>query len=192
MNQILKQTLGSHVSFEEKEWAIIADAFTPIQISAKQTLSHLGKIEDKLYFVIKGILRLYCLDTRQDEKTIFLFSENHFASCYHSFLTRTPSAQALETLEDCTLLSICKKDFDQMHLSVPKMNIVTRMIADQRFINGQNIFMGHITRTPEERYLEFEKQHGNLMLRVPQNIIASFLGVTPVSLSRIRKRVCRR
>lgn len=192
MNQLLKHTLGSLVSFEEKEWTIIADAFTPIQIPAKQTLTHIDKIEDKLYFITKGILRLYCLDTKQDEKTIFLFSENHFASCYHSFLTGLPSAQALETLEDCTLLSICKKDFDQMHLSIPKMNIVTRMIADQRFINGQNIFMGHITRTPEERYLEFERQHGSLMLRVPQNIIASFLGITPVSLSRIRKRVYRK
>jgi CRP-like cAMP-binding protein len=192
MNQILKHTFESLVSFEEKEWSTIANAFTPVQISAKQTLTHVGKIEDKLYFIIKGILRLYCLDIKQEEKTIFLFSENHFASCYQSFLTRLPSAQALETLEDCTLLSICKRDFDQMHLSVPKMNIVTRMIADQRFINGQNIFMGHITRTPEERYLDFQREHGNLMLRVPQNIIASFLGITPVSLSRIRKRVYRK
>ncbi|MEX1120495.1 MAG: hypothetical protein WED82_00080 [Balneolales bacterium] len=123
---------------------------------------------------------------------LFLFKENFFASSYYSFITQTPSNQALETFEDTTLLCINKKALDELYLLIPKMHLISRVIADQRFINSQTIFTSQIMHTAEERYLQFEKNHGDLLLRVPHHIIASFLGITPVSMSRIRKRLVKK
>ena len=78
---------------------------------------------------------------------------------------------------------------DELYEQVPKINILTRKIAEQRFINAQQILSSFLLDTPEERYLKFIEKNGDLLLRVPHHIIASFLGITPVSLSRIRKRV---
>lgn len=191
MNEQLKSILKTIVILSDEECETIGSAFELHTLKSRRTLTCIGDIEERLYFVIKGILRLYCLNTKKEETTIFIFHENNFASCYSSFLTGVPSDQALESLEECILLSLDKDTFKRLHLEIPKMNVLTRMIAEQRFINAQRIFTQHITRTPEERYLEFERTQGHLLLRIPHHIIASFLGVTPVSLSRIRKRVAK-
>lgn len=192
MHEKLRGVLNKIIPLEDEEWSKFWPMFTIEQVAQRKQLTSIGETERKLYFVLKGIVRLYCLDTNDNEITVFLFAEHHFASCYHSFLAEIPSDQALETLEECTLLSINKADFDQLHQIVPKTNILTRNIAEQRFINSQRIFSGHISRTPEQRYLDFERTQGSLLLRVPHHIIASFLGITPVSLSRIRKRTSKK
>ncbi|MCC5906830.1 MAG: hypothetical protein JJU13_11510, partial [Balneolaceae bacterium] len=89
------------------------------------------------------------------------FRENYFASSYHSFVTQTPSDQALEALEDTTLLSIGKTAMDELYRLVLKMNLIKRIVANQRFVNSQRIFTSQIMYTPEERYLQFEKYHGD-------------------------------
>ena len=192
MLEQFRETLNKVIILDDQEWRIISEAFEIKKVAARQLITEIGNVEDRLYFVIKGVLRLYCLDVKEQKTTIFLFSENHFASCYQSFLTGAPSDQALETLEECILLSIQKENFESLYSKVPKMNVLTRVIAEQRFIHAQHIFTGQISRTPEERYRDFEQTQGNLLLRVPQHIIASFLGITPVSLSRIRNRALKK
>ncbi len=192
MFEPIKNAFNHIVPFDEHEWAMVKGAFEVLEIPPKQVLTNIGEPETQVYFVVKGILRLYCINRKEEEITVYLFKEHHFASCYLSFLTQAPSDQALESLENCTLLAMSRASFDQLHHEVPKMNIITRVIAEQRFINAQRIFSSHIMHTPEERYVEFERLHGDLLLRVPHHIIASFLGITPVSLSRIRKRVSRK
>lgn len=188
----LKNTFDQIVALDEDEWFTVKGAFEVQQVPSKQLLTSIGDVETKIYFVVEGIMRLFCMNVRDEETTIFLYKENHFASCYQSFLTQTPSDQALETLENCTLFFIGKEGYDRLHREVPKMNIITRVVAEQRFINAQRIFSSHIMHSPEERYRQFERLHGDLLLRIPHHIIASFLGVTPVSLSRIRSRMSRK
>lgn len=188
----LKNAFDQIVQFDEHEWSIVQETFEVQRVPSKRLLTSLGKVETNIYFVVEGLMRLYCMNVKDEETTIFIYKENHFASCYQSFLTQTPSEQALEALEDCTLLSIDKQGYDRLHREVPKMNIITRVVAEQRFINAQRIFSSHIMHSPEERYRNFERQHGDLLLRIPHHIIASFLGVTPVSLSRIRNRMSRK
>lgn len=188
-HQKLREVFESITPLHEDEWNHIKNRFKLKNIPAKTFLTTIGGIENEAYFIIQGIVRLFCHNPKKEEVTIFLFKENFFASSYHSFITQTPSTQALETLEDTTLLSIHKKSLDELYHLVPKMNLITRIIAEQRFINSQKIFTSQIMYTPEERYLQFEKDHGDLLLRVPHHIIASFLGITPVSMSRIRKRL---
>jgi CRP-like cAMP-binding protein len=176
------------VSFTEKEKQVIENAFTFRQVPKKFKLAEEGKIAKELYFINKGLVRLYY--TKDGEEiTGYIFKEFLFASSYESFLRQLPSIQTLETLEDCELLVIDYKSLEQLYEALPKMHIVARKVAEQRFINAQMILSSFILDSPKERYQKFEKEHGDLLLRIPHHIIASYLGISAVSMSRIRKRL---
>lgn len=189
MEDNLKAILGRIATFSEAEWDEIWSCFSVKKIASKNLITKIGDVEKNIYFIVDGVLRLYCFNPKDEEVTIYLFKENHFASCLQSFLTQSESDQALESITDCTLLAIEKTKIEDLYKSIPQMNLVTRVISEQRFLNSQRIFTSQIMYTPEERYLKFEKEHGNLLLRVPHHIISSFLGITPVSMSRIRRRI---
>ena len=176
------------VTFTNSEKQILESAFTFRQVPKRFKLAEEGKTAKELFFILKGLVRLYYTKDG-DEITGFIFKESLFASSYDSFLRQVPSIQTLETLEDCDLLVINKRELDQLYEALPKMHILARKVAEQRFINGQMILSSFILDSPEERYRKFEEQHGDLLLRVPHHIIASYLGITPVSFSRIRKRI---
>ena len=184
----LYQYIQPFVSFTDKEKQVIENELVFRQVPKKFKLAEEGKIARELYFIIKGLVRLYY--TKDGEEiTGYIFKENLFASSYDSFLRQATGIQTLETLEDCELLVINHTQLQSLYESIPKMNIMARKVAEQRFINAQMILSSFILDSPEERYRKFEEQHGDLLLRVPHHIIASFLGITPVSLSRIRKRL---
>jgi len=176
------------IQFSAREKAIFEDAFTFRQVPKRFKLVEEGKVARELYFINRGIIRLY-YNKEGEEITGFIFKENLFATSYDSFLEQSPSIQILETLEDCDLLVISFERLQQLYEQLPKMNILTRKVAEQRIINAQKIVSSFVLDSPEERYRKFEEQHKDLLQRVPQHIIVSFLGITPVSLSRIRKRI---
>ena len=171
-----------------EEKIILEHAFSFRQVPKKTQLSQEGKTAKELYFIVKGLIRLYYTKSGE-EITGYIFKEGIFASSYESFLKQTPGIQTLETLEECDLLVISYSRLQQLYEEVPKMHIIARKVAEQRFISAQLILSSFILDSPEERYKKFEMEHGDLLLRVPHHIIASYLGITPVSLSRIRKRL---
>jgi len=175
-------------NFTTEEKHIIESYFTFRQVPKKFALIKKGKIARELYFINKGLLRLYYSKDTEDI-TAFIFREHLFASCYDSFLRQAPGNQSLDTLEDVELLVISYDDLQALYNKIPKMETVARKIAEQRFINAQMILSSYILDSPEERWKKFEATQGDLLLRVPHHMIASFLGITPVSLSRIRKRL---
>lgn len=176
------------VSFSEQDKRIIENHFTIRHVPKNFTLIKENSIARELYFINKGLLRLFYSKDGKDI-TAFIFKENLFASSYESFLKQNPGIQTLETLEKSELLVITFNDLNQLYNLVPSMNILARKIAEQRFINAQTVLSSYILDSPEERYKKFESAHGDLLLRVPHYMVASFLGITPVSLSRIRKRL---
>ncbi len=190
MFQDFYEATSQFCSFTPDEKQIIESHFTYRQVPRKFKLSEEGKIARELYFINKGLLRLFYTKDGSDI-TAYIFKERLFASCYDSFLRQSPGIQTLETLEDSDLLVINYQDLNKLYELIPKMNVLARKVAEQRFINAQLILSSYILDGPEERYRKFEKEHGDLLLRVPHYMIASFLGITPVSLSRIRKRLLR-
>jgi CRP-like cAMP-binding protein len=188
MFSALFQYSAQLVSFTKEERQIIESYFSVRQVPKKFTLIKNGKIARELYFINKGLLRLYYTKDIEDI-TAFIFREHLFASSYDSFLRQSPSIQGLDTLEDAELLVITYDDLNTLYKKVPRMETLARKIAEQRFINAQLILSSYILDSPEERWKKFEASNGDLLLRVPHHMIASFLGITPVSLSRIRKRL---
>lgn len=188
MFDALHHLVAQFVTLSDREKSILESAFVFKQVPRKFPLVKHGQIANELYFINKGMLRLF-YENDGDEITAYLFRENLFASSYDSFLRQAPSIQSLETLEEADLLVITQPKMNELYEVLPKFNILTRKIAEQRFINAQQILSSFLLDSPEERYAKFVEQNGDLLLRVPHHIIASYLGMTPVSMSRIRNRL---
>ncbi|HLP53165.1 MAG TPA: Crp/Fnr family transcriptional regulator [Chitinophagales bacterium] len=172
----------------QKEW----DAFTGIfifrSVPKKFNLVRVGDVSREAYFINKGTARLYFEKEGEEISANFMF-ENNFIASLESFLLQIPSRQAIDTLEECELLVMSKQRLDELTLDYPKFHIFSKAIAEMAFIMLQRRASSFILDSPEERYMNMLQQRPEILARVPQHMIASYLGVTPVSLSRIRKRI---
>lgn len=187
----LFQFVSDFINLTPEEKIIFQNAFYFKEVPKNQTLITEGQVANELYFINKGLLRLFYFN-EGSYVTAYIFRDHLFASSYESFLQASPSNQYLETLEDCELLILTRDKLDELYEELPKINILTRKIAEQRFINAQKILSSFILDSPEVRYKKFVASNNDLLQRVPQHIIASFLGITSVSLSRIRKRLMKK
>lgn len=187
----LRSAFESLVPLSEQEWALLSSAFEERVVDSKTIITREGEIEKEVYFVSSGLARLFYQTKNDDQITAFIFCENMFASCLESFIRQHPSTQNLETLEKCTLLVLTKDKLDVLYEQVPKTHVIMRKVMEARFIASQQLLSSYILAGPKERYELFALHYPHLVQRVPQYILASFLGITPVSLSRIRKRIAR-
>ncbi len=174
------------LSTEEKD--AIQSAVNPITFSRKQKLLDSGAVSQEMFFVNKGLLRLYGYK-EGEEKTLFFFTEGMLAGNIRSYLPEKPSELVIESMEEGNGLVITKNALEDLFAFSPKISLVGLALTQVRMTQLLDFFSSFVLDSPEERYLKFIESHPNLVQRVPQHIIASFLGVTPVSLSRIRKRV---
>ena len=189
MFQQFWQFAEGFVSFTPAEKVAIQQKFVLRDVPAQHRLVNIGETAAELYFVNKGCLRFYYLTSEGQEITGFIFEENGFAGVLESFFTQTPGQQVLETLEECELLVLSFKDLHQLYEQVPRMNVLVRKVLEQRMAYAQKVVASLILNSPEERYAELLRMRPGLLQRVPQKVLATYLGITPVSLSRIRKRI---
>ena len=146
-----------------------------------ETCKHVG-------FITKGIVRYYIND-EGEEKTYGFSKENDFVSNYESFVPQTPSQQIIQALEDSVLLVISRNDLQQFYAHIKEGERFGRLVIEQVFIQTLKERNSFYTDSPEFRYEKFIQQHPDLQQRLSQYYIASYVGVKPQSLSRIRKRL---
>jgi len=159
--------------------------FEEITIPPKTTLLHEGKISQQIFFVKQGALRLWANHNGADTTFRFCF-ENEAAS---SFLGSEPSIFTIESIETTTILIVKIKDFAMLLDEIPEYKDALINLLLKRLNDYGKLFLSRITKKPEERYLEMMNDNPEILLRVSQHYIATYLGITPVSLSRIRNRV---
>lgn len=185
----LRSVFESLVPLSDQEWDLLGGAFTERVVDSRTAITSEGEIEKEIYFVVSGLVRLFYKSKDNDQITAFIFCENMFASCLESFIRQQPSTQSLETLEKSTLLVLTKDKLDALYEQVPKTHVIMRKVMEARFVASQQLLSSYILAGPKERYELFALHYPHLVQRVPLYILASFLGITPVSLSRIRKRI---
>jgi CRP-like cAMP-binding protein len=146
-----------------------------------------GQINNTCYFVLHGCIRQYFL-VDGDEKTTHFFTEGMPVSSTASFENK-PSKFYLVCNEDCTVVEGRPEDEQAFFQAMPRMETLSRVGVEMELQKSQEVLAEYITLSPEERYLNLLQTRPDLLDRVPQYQLASFLGVTPESLSRIRKRI---
>jgi CRP-like cAMP-binding protein len=177
--------------FNHSELEIIMPYFENKKFKKKTILLNVGTVSNEVFYIIKGCIRLYC-EKDGEELSTYFFTENMFAGSYDSFLSRKPSKVAIETLEECEVLVLNHESQERLYEIFPKMNEFIRKAIELRFVLLHDLFISYLLNSPEERYLTLLNDRPELLKRIPQHQIASFLGITPVSLSRIRNRVARK
>jgi CRP-like cAMP-binding protein len=151
-----------------------------------------GDLPHKFGFVISGILRLYYINDSGDEFNKSLCIENDFVAAYSALLQNRASRLSIQALEETTLLVIGYKDYLKLLNQHMCWQILGRRIAENLFIKKEEKESQFLLDSAETRYLKFLKEYPCLEVRIKQYHIASYLGITPVALSRIRTKLRRK
>ncbi|MGV4413806.1 Crp/Fnr family transcriptional regulator [Chryseobacterium sp. T1] len=160
-----------------------------IRVFTKNTIiTNQDEVEDYVNFVAKGIARIYHEDGQKQITTSFVF-EKEFLTSYDSFLTRTPSRFAIDAVTDVQLLSISYKDLHKIYQHVEKGNFIARKIIEYNFFVKEKRELDLLTKNPTEYYKYLIEEHPVYIQQIPLNYLASYIGVTPQALSRIRKKI---
>lgn len=184
----IRKFVSQFVTFTEEEWRAHQSALSRRWLKKGEFLLSEGQVCNHVSFVNKGLFRNYNI-VRAEERTQFFVLENEYATDYCSFVTRQPSRDIIEAMEDAEILQL---EYNVMQSLYEKFGVwqkYGRLIAEYVFVftafRSQNLLL----KTPEELYLQLMQEKPQIFERVPLKYIASFLGVTPEALSRIRKRV---
>jgi CRP-like cAMP-binding protein len=186
--QQLYEVVGKMLPLTEKQWQAFTEIWIYREVPKKFRLVEVGNVAREAYFINSGAARLYFVKDGEEINANFMFEGNFIASL-ESFLLQTPSRQAIETLEDCELLVVSKERLEALTREHTVFNLFSKGIAEQGFITLQRRAASFILDSPEERYTNMVTERPQILERIPQHMIASYLGITPVSLSRIRKRI---
>jgi len=166
-------------------WAPYAHLWSALQVPAKTVLLREGAVSKKAFYIEKGCMRLW-FNNQGKDVTFQFFFENEGVSSIESFTTGQPGLFTLETIEPCTLHVISKKDYDKIISESPELEKLINTSLLNRLLFYQKLFLSRIKDNPQKRYLDLIKNQPQIIQRVPQHYIASYLGITAVSLSRIR------
>ncbi|WP_339840486.1 Crp/Fnr family transcriptional regulator [uncultured Maribacter sp.] len=187
MNQI-KEYLEKIVELSDSDWEIFSSKLIRTEYKKKTTLLKIGKIENHLSFIEKGSIRLYIPKVENDITFGFCF-KGQFMSAYDSFLTQSPSTYQTETLTATTLWRLKFIDLQDIYKRTKIGNIIGRVTAENLFLMKSQREQSLLNETAEKRYLNLFTERPQLIKEIPLKYLASYIGVTPQALSRIRKRI---
>lgn len=188
MTNKLLEFISNIVDLDEKEQAIVAAKIPIKEYKAGDVLLREGMASKTAYFNLKGCVRLYFL-IDGEEKTTFFYTENQFITSIRSFTTNTPSDHYLECVEDCNLALISYEVEKELLKTIPKLETFARISLEKEVANYQAMLSSYIMSSPEQRYQNILKKNPELLQRIPQYQLASYIGIKAQSLSRIRKRI---
>jgi CRP/FNR family transcriptional regulator, anaerobic regulatory protein len=185
--QILK-SIKSIVPLSNVEEDAFAKVLEIKQLKKKDFLLQEGQICDKIYFVNSGCMRLF-YNVEAVENTVQFFFADSWYTDYASFLTGRPAIENMQALEPSEVVQFKKADLYKLYDQYPVFDRVGRVMAENAFLSLSKLNQMLANEEPEQRYLNLLKQRPELVEKIPQHYIASYLGIQPESLSRIRKRI---
>lgn len=157
------------------------------KLRKKQYLLQEGDVWKYNAFIVKGCLRTFHVDDKGNEHILNFAIENWWTGDRESLQSGKPSIYNIEALEDAEVILITKPNFDQLCQDIPAFNDMINAILQKSFIASQGRIQNFLSLGAEEKYRNFMEKYPQLALRVPQGMIASYLGITPETLSRVRK-----
>ncbi|MET3877901.1 Crp/Fnr family transcriptional regulator [Chitinophaga sp. OAE865] len=160
-----------------------------VQLAANETYIREGDTERRLAFIEQGVMRAYIIKHNGDEATLFLRWEKQFIASHDTIIHRKPSRFIYRALEPVTLLEIDYDVLEEVLKTHPEYEPLRNFFLMRMLSESLNMLESFVTLSPEERYRNLLSERFDLVNRVPDKYIASMLGITPVSLSRIRKRM---
>lgn len=192
MYELFFQTLETAVDFTGEDLAVIKKQLTPKKLRKKQYLLQEGDVCKFVAFVEKGVLRSYTIAEKGTEHILQFALEGWLISDLYSFLTAEPANYTIDAIEDCELVLISKNAHEELLKTLPKYETWIRLQITGAYIALQRRLTSIISLSLEERYESFTSIYPHIVQRVPQHMIASYMGLTPETLSRVRRKITAR
>ncbi len=190
--ELFFRQMNEKAGLTKEEEEIVRTYLTPKKIRKKQYLLQEGDVCRHIAFVEKGMLRAYTIGEKGTERIIQFAMEGWTISDLYSFLTSEPATYAIEAIEDSELVLISQQANTELLEKLPRYETYLRILLTDAYIALQRRINSVISNTPEERYNTFTALYPEIVRRVPQHMIAAFMGLTPETLSRVRSKKARR
>lgn len=187
-NSILIE-LFNGTTFTQEELNIIGIAFKKIDLTKGSVLLSEGETVLNQYFVYSGCLRTYFIDSSGKEHTLQFAIKDWWISDYTAFFTGTKAIMNIECIQDAIIYKLSRKSMEQLYIDVPQLETFFRKKLEKAFAAFQKRTLGNLALTAKERYLSFIGTYPNIEQSVKNYHIASYLGITTESLSRVRKEL---
>lgn len=187
MHTALIQLFNQLVTLTSEEEEIIKSSFKPYTLKKGSYFLKAGEINQYIGFIRKGLVR-YFVHKNEEEATFEFAKEFEFIADYQSFSLNRSSLQNIQAIEDCDLLVVNFADVQHFFSTTKNGNLLGRLVIEHRFDVMVNQLLSIYMQNQEERYTHFMATYSELSQRIPQYLIASYVGIKPQSLSRIRRR----
>jgi CRP-like cAMP-binding protein len=176
-----------YLPFDEAEKQLFVGRVWQRQLKRRQAILQAGFPCQHYTFVVSGCLRLYALDHKGTEHNLLFAAENEWIADISSFHSGQPSQLFIAALEPAVILQIEQQDLYFLYLALPKLDRIFKVIVENKYVELQNRVLQTISSTAHERYVAFLAQYPRLARRLPSTQIASYLGITPEFLSKVRR-----
>ena len=189
---LILKNVSKHILLEENEEEYFVSLLTTKELKKNEFLLRQGERCYTENFINKGCLRTYSIDDDGFEHNIMFGIEDWWAGDLFSFLTEARSNYYIDALEDTEILQITKADLEKLYERVPKFERYFRILLQNAYIAQQQRINQNISKSAEERYIDFMDQYPKLEQRFSQKQISSYLGITPVFLSMLRRKMSKK
>lgn len=183
----LSHSLNLKANFSSESTAKLFSEVKYKEIEKGKILTPFESVEKKIYFIIEGALRLYAI-IDEKEVTFDLKFENDYTNSYKSFVDEKPSNLALAAIEDSKILTLTKRKYERLCLQIPELNVAARIIIENVLVERLKRETALQLHDYDERFLNLVKNNPKILKRVPNYMIATYLNMTPETLSRIKRR----
>lgn len=183
---LLKKTIEARTDIRAEDFAAALELVNFKQFDKGEVITEMGKVENYVYFIIEGVTRSYFFKEDKEISLDFHFTGD-FISVYESFLDRTPAGHAIEALTPLSMMRIRYENLTKLYEKAPKFEQVGRIMTEELFKKSSERVKDLLSLSATERYVKLLNAHPQYVQNIPLKYLASFLNITPESLSRIRK-----
>lgn len=186
--EVLLTHLKQTIVLTDNEVQRISEVVEIVALKRKELLLQPGQLSQHMRFIAKGSARCYYLDENSQEHTLQLGIEEWWINDLYSFLTQTASKLFIQAIEPAVIVQISRENLEQLYVEIPAISTFFRLKIQSAYIALQERTLENMSTEAYTRYQRFIKEYRNMEQRVPQYMIASYLGVTPEFLSYLKKK----
>ncbi len=189
--ELIIKNVSKQIELNDNELKLFCSKFQIENLKAKHVLVDIGEICTRTFFVNSGCLRSFALDSNGVEHTISFAPTDWWIAEMYSYISGEPATMKIEAIEASEVLFIEKNDYENLFHEIPKLERVFRMLLERSVVAHQKRLIDNLSKSAEERYINFTKKFPALVNTVSQKQIASYIGVTPEFFSKMKAKILR-
>ena len=188
-SDLLISSLQQYIPLSDQDQQLIIACLRERKVRKGQYLVHEGAVSRCTNFVNEGSVRTYFIDLNGQEHIVQFAIEGWWISDLNSFILQVPATFNVQAIEDSVILELPFESLELLYEQIPKLERYFRIVTQRAFVAFQQRVVQNISMTAEERYLAFQQKYPKIELRIPQRLVASYLGISAEFLSKIKKRL---